>query len=319
MSKKLITVFGATGAQGGGLARAILADAAGGFAVRAVTRKPDSDAAKALAGAGAEIVVADLDDAASVARAMQGAYGAFCITNFWEHFSPEKELAQAAILAQAAADAKLQHVIWSTLEDTRKTVPPGSGSMPVLMGKYNVPHLDAKGEANHFFIDRNLPVTLLHTSFYWENFIHFGMGPTAGPNGTLAITFPIGEAKLPSIAAVDIGRSAYGIFKAGVEVGARATGQSIGIAGEHLSGAEMAAAFTKMMGTPVAYNAVTPETYRGFGFPGAEDLGNMFQFMRDYETAFRAPRNVEATRKLNPALMNFEQWLNANRAAFVKS
>ena len=315
MSKKLITVFGATGAQGGGLARAILADAAGGFAVRAVTRKPDSDAAKALASAGAEIVVADLDDAASVARAMQGAYGAFCITNFWEHFSPDKELAQAAILAQAAADAKLQHVIWSTLEDTRKTVPPGSGSMPVLMGKYNVPHFDAKGEANHFFTDRKLPVTLLHTSFYWDNFIHFGMGPVAGPDGKLAITFPIGEAKLPGIAAVDIGRSAYGIFKAGIE----ATGQSIGIAGEHLSGAEMAAAFSKLMGTPVAYHAVTPEAFRGFGFPGAEDLGNMFQFKRDFETAFRAPRNVEATRKLNPALMNFEQWLNANRAAFMKS
>ena len=239
MSKKLITVFGATGAQGGGLARAILADAAGGFAVRAVTRKPDSDAAKALASAGAEIVVADLDDAASVARAMQGAYGAFCITNFWEHFSPDKELAQAAILAQAAADAKLQHVIWSTLEDTRKTVPPGSGSMPVLMGKYNVPHFDAKGEANHYFLDRKLPVTLLHTAFYWDNFVHFGMAPTAGPDGTLGIAFPLGDAKMPGIAAIDIGRTAYAIYKAGPD----GVGQTIGISGEHLSGSEMAAGF----------------------------------------------------------------------------
>ena len=314
MSKKLITVFGATGAQGGGLARAILSESHGDFAVRAVTRKPDSDAAKALSGAGAEIVVADLDDAASVMRAMQGAYGAFCITNFWEHFSPDKELAQAETLAAAAGDAKLQHVIWSTLEDTRKTLPVGSGQMPVLMGKYNVPHFDAKGEANHFFLDRHLPVTLLHTSFYWDNFIHFGMGPAAGPDGTLAISLPMGDAKLPGIAAVDIGRSAYGVFKAGVA----AVGPSIGIAGEHLSGAEMAAAFSKLMGQPVAYNAVTPEVYRGFGFPGAEDLGNMFQFKRDFETAFRAPRSVEATRKLNPALMNFEQWLAANRGAFVK-
>lgn len=183
MSRKLITVFGATGAQGGGLARAILAEPAGDFAVRAVTRKPDSEAAKALSRAGAEVFVADLDDAASVARAMQGAYGAFCVTNFWEHFSPEKELAQAETLAAAAAVAKLQHVIWSTLEDTRLTVPVGSGRMPMLMGKYNVPHFDAKGEANHFFLDRKLPVTLLNTSFYWDNFIHFGMGPAAGPDG----------------------------------------------------------------------------------------------------------------------------------------
>ena len=314
MSKKLITVFGATGAQGGGLARAILADTGGEFSVRAVTRKPDSDAAKALAGAGAEVVAADLDDAASVGRAMQGAHGAFCITNFWEHFSPDKELAQADTLAAAAATAGLKHVIWSTLEDTRKTVPVGSGQMPVLMGKYNVPHLDAKGEANHFFTDRRLPVTLLHTSFYWDNFIHFGMGPTAGPDGKLAITFPMGDAKLPGIAVEDIGRSAFGVFKAG----AANVGQSIGIAGEHLSGAEMAAAFSKLLGQPVGYNAVPPEVYRGFGFPGAEELGNMFQFMRDCEQAYCAARSVEATRKLNPALIRFEQWLNAHRAAFVK-
>ena len=314
MSKKLITVFGATGAQGGGLARAILADTSGNFAVRAVTRKPDSDAAKALSSAGAEVIAGDLDDAASVALAMQGAYGAFCITNFWEHFSPDKELAQAETLAKAASDAKLQHVIWSTLEDTRKTSPVGSGRMPVLMGKYNVPHFDAKGEANQFFLDRHLPVTLLHTSFYWENFIHFGMGPSAGPDGKLAISLPMGDAKLPGIAVEDIGRAAFGIFKAG----AATRHQAVGIAGEHLSGAQMAAAFSKLMAKPVAYNAVTPDAYRGLGFPGAEDLGNMFQFKHDFETAFRAARDVEATRKLNPALMNFEQWLNANRAAFVK-
>ena len=90
MSKKLITIFGATGAQGGGLARAILAEPDGDFAVRAVTRKPDSNAAKALSQAGAEVVAADLDDAASVARAMQGAHGAFCVTNFWNTFPLKK-------------------------------------------------------------------------------------------------------------------------------------------------------------------------------------------------------------------------------------
>lgn len=315
MSKKPIAVFGATGAQGGGLARAILADTGGGFSVRAVTRKPDSEAARALAAAGAEIVVADLDDAAAVSRVMQGAYGAFCITNFWEHFSPDKELAQAEIMARAAAETKLQHVIWSTLDDTRKTVPVGSGRMPVLMGKYNVPHFDAKGEANHYFTDRKLPVTLLNTSFYWDNFIHFGMGPAAGPDGTLAITLPIGEARMPGIAAVDIGRAAYGVFKAGPA----ALPQTVGIAGEHLSGAEMAAGFSRLLGKPVAYHAVTPEAYRAFGFPGAEDLGNMFQFKRDFEAAYCASRSVEATRKLNPALMSFAQWLDANRAAIVKA
>lgn len=314
MTKKIIAVVGATGAQGGGLAHTILADGIGDFTVRALTRKPDSDAAKALASAGAEVVVADMDDPASIASAMKGAYGAFCVTNFWEHFSPEKELAQAATMAQAASDAKLQHVIWSTLEDTRQFLPVGSGTMPVLMGKYNVPHFDAKGEANQLFLDRKLPVTLLYTAFYWDNFIHFGMGPMPGPDGSLGIAFPLGDAKMPGIAAIDIGRSAYGIFKAGAD----GVSQSVGICGEHLSGADMAAGFSKLLGKPVAYHAVTPEIYRGFGFPGADDLSNMFQFKRDFESVYRAARSVEETRKLNPAVMNFETWLNTNRAAFVK-
>src|SRR6476660_5902921 len=121
--QKIIAVVGATGAQGGGLVQAILADPKGGFKVRAITRNPNSDKGKALAAAGAEVVAADLDDEKSLDRAFAGAYGAFCITNFWEHFSPEKELAQATNLAKATKAAGVQHVIWSTLEDTRRWVP----------------------------------------------------------------------------------------------------------------------------------------------------------------------------------------------------
>jgi uncharacterized protein YbjT (DUF2867 family) len=88
--KKIIAVVGATGAQGGGLARAILADPGGGFAARALTRDPSSENATALAALGAEVVRADLDDQASVRAAFQGAYGAYCVTNFWEHFPPTR-------------------------------------------------------------------------------------------------------------------------------------------------------------------------------------------------------------------------------------
>ena len=88
-------MVGATGAQGGGLVRAILADPAGGFAVRALTRDPKAPAAKALADAGAEVVAADVDDPESLKRAFAGAYGASCVTFFWAHYSPEKELAEA--------------------------------------------------------------------------------------------------------------------------------------------------------------------------------------------------------------------------------
>jgi uncharacterized protein YbjT (DUF2867 family) len=307
MTRKIITVFGATGAQGGGLARAILADRAGEFAVRAVTRNPGSDAAKALAAAGAEVVSANMDDAASVQHAMQGAFGAFCVTNFWEHFSPERELAQAKAMADGAAAAGLKHVIWSTLEDTRAFFPADGKRMPVLMGKYNVPHFDAKGEANKLFSGR-VPTTLVHTSFYWDNLIHFGMGPKKGPDGALAITFPLADRRMSGIAAEDIGKCVYGIFKGGVAN----VGKTFGLAGEHLTGAQMAAALAKAIGQPVKYNAVTPAQYRGFGFPGAEDLGNMFQFYAEFEDYFTGARPLDVARRLNPELQDFATFVARN-------
>jgi uncharacterized protein YbjT (DUF2867 family) len=305
---KTIAVVGATGAQGGGLARAILADPSGGFKVRAVTRKVDSDKAKALAAAGAEVVAADLDDAASLERAFAGCDGAFCVTNFWEHFSPEKELAQAGHLAQAAKKAGVAHVIWSTLEDTRRFIPLSDDRMPTLQGKYKVPHFDAKGEADALFRQAGVPTTFLLTSFYWENFIHFGLGPKKGPDGRLAIALPIGQGKFPGIAVEDIGRCAYGIFKQGAPL----IGKTVGIAGEHLTGAQMAAAMGRAMGQDVGYVELDPATFRGFGFPGADDLGNMFQFNRDFAKEFCAARDPGFSRSLNPKLQAFDQWLAAN-------
>lgn len=309
--KKIIAVVGATGAQGGGLVRAILEDPQGGFAARALTRDVNSEKAKELAKLGAEVVAADVEDAASLDRAFAGAYGAYCVTFFWAHFSPEKEVAHAAAMARAAQKAGLAHVIWSTLEDTRKWVPISDDRMPTLMGRYKVPHFDAKGEANHLFTEAGVPTTFLLTSFYWDNFIHFGMGPKKGPDGALAITLPMGDKKLPGIAVEDIGRAAYGIFKEGrVHVG-----KTVGIAGEHLTGAQMASGLGRAFGREVRYNAVTPEAYRGFGFPGAEDLGNMFQFKRDFETYFTGARSLEVSRRLNPKLQTFDQWLARNKGA----
>jgi len=308
--KKIIAVAGATGAQGGGLARAILADAQGGFAVRALTRDPDSEKAKALARLGAEVVKADIGDADSLARAYEGAHGAFCVTFFWDHFSPDREFAEARAMASAAKRANVRHVVWSTLEDTRKWVPLSDSRMPTLQGKYKVPHFDSKAEADRVFTELGVPTTFLLTSFYWENFIYFGMGPKKGADGKLAITLPMGDRKLPGIAAEDIGRCAYGIFKQGPSL----AGKTVGISGEHLSGEEMAREFTLALQQDVRYNEVSPETYRGFGFPGAEDLGNMFQVKRDFNDDFRRARRPEDARALNPALLTFRQWLSANKA-----
>jgi uncharacterized protein YbjT (DUF2867 family) len=306
--RRVVAVVGATGAQGGGLVRAILADAGGGFAARALTRDPSSDKARALADAGAEVVAADVDDQASLARAFAGADAAFCVTFFWDHFSPEKELAHATALARAAKAAGVSHVIWSTLEDTRRWMPLDDDRMPTLMGKYKVPHFDAKGEANQAFVDAGVPTTFLLTSFFWENFIFFGSGPAPGPDGTLALTMPMGDQKLPGIAVDDIGRSAYAIFKAGP----RYVGQTVGVAGDHLTGQEMAAAMSRALGRTIAYNAVEPAVFRTFGFPGAEDLGNMFQFKRDFNAQFCAARDLQKARALHPGMLTFDQWLAAN-------
>ena len=177
--KKVIAVLGATGAQGGGLVRAIIADANGDPSPRVRSRATShSDKAKALAAAGAEVVAADVDDEASLVKAFAGAHGAFCVTFFWAHFSPERELAEAASMARAVKAAGISHAIWSTLEDTRRFMSLDDDRMPTLMGKYKVPHFDCKGEADAFFLASGVPTTLLLTSFYWDNFIYFGSGPS---------------------------------------------------------------------------------------------------------------------------------------------
>lgn len=308
--QKIIAVVGATGAQGGGLVRAILDDPGGGFAARALTRDVDSASARELARRGAEVVAADVDDPASLERAFAGAYGAYCVTFFWAHFSPEREFAQAAAMAQAAQRAGLRHVIWSTLEDTRQWVPLDDARVPTLMGHYKVPHFDAKGEANRLFVERGVPTTFLLTSFYWENFIQFGMGPQRGADGRPAIALPLGNGRLPGIAAEDIGRCAYGVLQRGDEL----IGRTVGIVGEHLTGAQIAAAFGRALGREVVFDDVPPEVYRGLGFPGAEDLGNMFHVQRDFNDAFCAARSVEFSRALNPRLQDFETWLARNKA-----
>jgi uncharacterized protein YbjT (DUF2867 family) len=308
MQKKVIVIFGATGAQGGGLARAILNDPNSEFSVRAVTRNQNSEKAKQLAQSGAEVVEGNIDDIGSMKRALQDAYGAFFVTFFWDHFSAERETAEAKNMAEAAKEAGLKHIIWSTLEDVRKYVPLDDNSMPTLQGKYKVPHFDGKGEADHFFTDLGLPVTFLLASFYWDNLIYFGSGPKRGADDKLAVTFPMGDKKMAGISSDDIGKCAYGIFKKGQSL----IGKRIGIAGEHITCAEMAKSLTKALGEEVSYNEVTPDQFRAFGFPGADDIGNMFQFYRDFDDVCNSMRDVNYSRELNPELKSFDMWLEEN-------
>jgi uncharacterized protein YbjT (DUF2867 family) len=202
----------------------------------------------------------------------------------------------------------LSHVIWSTLEDSRRWVPLSDARMPTLMGQYKVPHFDVKGEADAYFRATGVPTTFLLTSFYWDNLIHFGMGPRSGPDGKLHFALPMGHRPLPGIAAEDIGRCAHGIFKRGTEL----SGRTVGISGGHLTGAQMAAALSRALGREVVHDHVPFEVYRNLGFPGADDLGNMFQFNHDFAEDFCKARSVDFSRSVNPRLQDFDQWLAAN-------
>jgi uncharacterized protein YbjT (DUF2867 family) len=199
-------------------------------------------------------------------------------------------------------------VIWSTLEDSRDYIPLDDDRMPTLMGKYKVPHFDAKGESDKFFKESGVPTTFLRASFYWDNFIFFGSGPKRGEDGKLYLTLPIGQSKMAGIAAEDIGKCAYGIFKKGTEL----AGQTIGVAGEQLTGDEIAAALSKAIGEEAKYNAIPASVFRSFGFAGADDLGNMFQFYDEFADELNKVRDVQRSKELNPALQSFDQWLQKN-------
>jgi uncharacterized protein YbjT (DUF2867 family) len=306
--KKVIAIVGATGQQGGGLARAILDDAGSEFAVRALTRNRDSDAAKRLAALGAEVVEADISDEASITKAFDGAYGAFLVTNFWDHMSPVREKQDALNMARAAKTASLSHVVWSTLDDTRKHV--GDDRMPSI-GDYKVPHFDAKAEADQYFTDNDVPTTFLRTTFYWDGLLG-QMGPQRGEDGKLVLALAMGDSPLAGIAAEDIGRTAYGILQRGPEL----AGRTISIASDHLTGKEIAEQLSAAFGEEVTYVPVPFDVLRAQPFPAAVEVANMFQFYAE-TPQFNTNRDVDAVRSLNPRLQSLQQFLAEHKDDLV--
>ncbi|MBZ4371894.1 NmrA/HSCARG family protein [Corallococcus sp. AS-1-6] len=316
MDKKIIAVVGATGEEGGSLARAILADTQGGFRVRALTRKPGSELARRLAKLGAEVVAADVSDAKSLKAAFTGAHGAFCVTSYWEKPDPERELAQARTMAHAAKEAGVAHVIWSTQEDTRRFISPEDKRMPLLKGHYRVPQFDVKGAADAYFSGLDLPVTFVRTSFSWENLLSFGLGGKRNADGTFDFVLPTEERKLPGIATEDVGGCVHGLFQRGPEAWA---GRTVGLASEHLTGQEIARTLKHVLGQEVVFHSIEPEVYRTFNFPGAPELANMFQFMRDFAPEYCAARDPGVTRELNPHVQPLARWIERNKARFVRA
>ncbi|MFI6576202.1 NmrA/HSCARG family protein [Nocardiopsis sp. NPDC050513] len=305
---KTIVVTGATGAQGGGAARAILADPDSGFAVRALTRNPASPAAGELAELGAEIVQADFHDEPTVHQAFEGAYGAFLVTNFWAHGSAAKETEEINVLVRAAQAAGLRHVVWSTLEDTRELLPLDDDRMPVLQGAFNVPHFDAKGEGNELFRAAGVPTTFLNTTFFFQGFLRT-FAPRRGEDGVLTVTLPFEDGKLLSgVDVADIGRTALAVLRGGE----RFLGATVSLAGDHLTGAEYAEKLGTAIGEPVRFQSVPYDVFRNLDIPAAGEIANMFQFYGDFDQQFTGARDLERLREINPALRSFDAWLAEN-------
>jgi uncharacterized protein YbjT (DUF2867 family) len=315
--EKLIAVVGATGGQGGGLVRAILADPGREFGARALTRDARSPKAQELAAAGADVVAADLNDEASVRAAFDAVHGAFVVTNYFVERTPEQEAArsraemelkQAEAAARAARDAGVEHVIWSTLEDTRPFFG-DSDRVPTLLGRYKVPHFDAKGEADEFFPKYGVPTTFLRTTFFFEDFRMAGMGPARNSDGALTLRIPMADGRLAGIAVADIGETALGIFKRGNEF----VGKTVSIAGDHLTGAQYAAAMSEALSEEVLYRPYGWDEYRELGFPGAVEFGNMFQYYAENSARFTGERDLTLVRELNPQLQSFRAWLTTHK------
>ena len=281
----------------------------GGYACRAITRDPESAAARALSDQGATVVRADLDDYDSLVRAFDGAYGAFCMTNFFVTL-----LRRAGNGAGGEPGARGGRRRGAATRSGRRPRTPASGTrstttrMPTLHGGYKVPNWDGKGEGDRFFAAAGVPTTYLLTPFHWEAFV-FGLGaPQPGPDGVRTLAMPLGDARLPGITAEDIGRCAYAIF----QDPARFVGETVGIAGEHTTGDELAAGLSDVFGEPVRYQHVPAEVFRELPFPGADLAANMFQFVAE-DNGYGSRRDVALARSLNPSLVGFTEWVAATR------
>ncbi|XP_056390337.1 nmrA-like family domain-containing protein 1 [Hyla sarda] len=293
--KKVFVVFGATGAQGGSVAEALLAD--GTFAVRAVTRDTSKPAAVKLKEAGAEVVSADLEDEKSLEAALSGAYGAFVVTNFWEHFIKEKEIKQGKRIADVSKRLGLQIMVFSGLENVKR----------LTGGKLEVLHFDGKGEVEEYLRQIGVPTVSVRLPGYYENFLTF-FRPQKNKDGDgYSLAVPMGEVLWDGFSVKDLGGVVVGILKSPSEY----VGKDIGLSTDKLTVAQYAAILSSVTGKDIKDAKVTLKQYANFGFPGAQELASMFEFYQ-----MIPDRDVALTLKLNPKAKNFQQWIEANKEAF---
>ncbi|KAE8577532.1 hypothetical protein XENTR_v10022936 [Xenopus tropicalis] len=294
-AKRVVAVFGATGAQGGSVAAALLAN--GGYTVRAITRDTTKPAALKLKEAGAEVVCADLDNETNVESALTGADSAFVVTNFWEHFNKDKEIEQGKRIADVTKRLGLKHVVYSGLENVKK----------LTGGKLEVLHFDGKGEVEEYFRAIGVPMTSVRLPSYFENLLTFFRPTKASDGETYNLAIPMGDILLDGMSVSDLGPVVVSVLKCP----AKYIGKDIGLSTDKLLVAQYADIMSKATGKTIKDAKISLDAYRSLGFPGAQELGNMFEFYQ-----MKPVRNVDLTLELNPKAKKFQEWMQQNKDAY---
>jgi uncharacterized protein YbjT (DUF2867 family) len=281
MNNKVIAVTGATGQQGGAVARKLLAD---GWKVRALTRDENKPAAQALAQAGAELVAGDMDSRSDLDAAFQGAYGVFSVQNFWlPNVGYEGEIRQGKNVADAAKAAGVQHLVYSSV-----------GAAHRGMGQK---HFESKWIIEKYIQDLNIPYTILRPAAFFEN---FNWERPAISNGTFNALGLRPEKERQLIAVEDIAVFAALAFENPSEY----LGKTIELAGDALTESQIADTFAKVIGRPVK---LTLPSGSG-GRRSEEEMEAMFNFFNG--EAYDA--DIAALRKLHPGLLTLEGYLRKN-------
>ncbi|XP_027731174.1 nmrA-like family domain-containing protein 1 [Vombatus ursinus] len=293
--KKAIVVFGATGSQGGSVARAILEGK--DFSVRALTRDVTRPAALVLQDLGAEVVKCDLNDQEAVKGALKGAYGAFLVTSYWNDFSKEKEVQQGKIVADASKELGLKHVVYSGLENVRK----------LTKGKLEVPHFDGKGEVEEYFWNLGVPMTSVRVAAYYENFLNIWKPVKASDGDYYNLLLPMKDIPMDGISVADVGPVVASVFRSPEEFLSKA----VGLSAEALTIQQYADILSKTLGKVFKDSKITPEAYEKLGFPGAQEIADMMRFYH-----MKPDRDVKLTHKLHPKVKSFSQFVSENKEAF---
>jgi uncharacterized protein YbjT (DUF2867 family) len=301
MTKQIITVVGGTGAQGGGVVDALVAS--GQYAVRVVSRNPESKSAEALEKRGIQVVKGDLLEPSSLRAAFEGAHGAFLVTNFWDPAQMPRETEIASVAVKEARSVGVQHFIWSTLPDAERL----SG------GRLKLRHFTGKARVDAAVEMAGFPhYTFVQAPFYFQNFLG-PMAPQPMPSGGRGWVVPMDPAARVIHAGDvhDVGRTVAAAFAAGDTL---RSGSYLAVCGGVYSWNDFVSSLNAL-GDDVQVKQVPADVYDTF-FPGASEVRETFQYF-ELCTYFgpESESRIAAARTIYPAgFIGFSDWAKVNLA-----